>query len=204
MATIHAAPWRPWPHGPPWLPLAARTAAPSLRVSPPPWHLQAHRVSLAGGRREPRQQGCHSRCSRRHHGDGTSDLGKRGWPLESGASHCPLRSLCSGEGDWGQLCWAGTLPHGGCLRRAARRVCPHAAPEPTRPSALLSGSQHQGWESGRSCDRPSLPVSGEGGTWCHQPGRGVGREAGRAAALQAGAGWGWSHRTPSRVPSTLG
>lgn len=102
---------RPWPHGPFWLPLAARTAALSLRVSLPPWHPQAHRVSFApaGGRRCPGQQGQHSHCSRWHCRDGAGNLSKWGWPLERWGSHCPLPSLRSGEGDWSRLCWGGGL-----------------------------------------------------------------------------------------------
>lgn len=100
---------RLWPHSLPWVPLAARTA----RSSSPSWHLQAHQIffALAGGRRHCGQQGHHSHCSRWHCRD--SDLSKQGWPLQRWGSHCPLWSLCSNEGGWGQLCWGGLYPTGG-------------------------------------------------------------------------------------------
>lgn len=68
-------------------------------------------------------------------------------------------------------CAGGTLPHQGCLWRVTPATFAPCQHEPTCLSALLSGSQHQGGQRGRSHCRPSLSVTGEGGQWCHQPGQ---------------------------------
>lgn len=174
-----------WLHGPPQLPLAARTATLSLRVSPPHCHLQAHQVPLPwqveGGTPGSRDATAHAGTAETAlmasvSRAGPSRGGETAVPCSPSAPERVAEASCAVAG--------GTLPHQGCLWRVTCCVCPRVVSEPTCLSAVLSGSQHQGWERGCSHDGPSLPLTGERGTWQHQPGQAVGRAGGSPVGLR--------------------
>lgn len=174
----------PWAHSPLQLLLAARMATPLPRVATPPWHLPLTRFSVPqqveggtpGSRDTP--DTAHAGTAESALLTSVSGVASRGG---GAAVSCGPSALAKG---W--LCW-GDPAQQGWLQRATCRLCPHVVSEPTPLSALLSGSQHQGWERGHSCDRPSLPLTGEVGHMA-PPAKPRGGEGGMQAWGRPGVG----------------